>query len=164
MIGRLLAILAPPLCTACDGYAGRAGPLCAACRAELERSALGCSGPTWSAFSYDGPAGAIVRALKFGGRTALADLMAAQIAARVPPDMLTGALVPVPLHPARLRRRGFDQAALIAAALARRVGVPVLPCLQRAGDATPQMGRPRASRLSALAGDAIRVRGAPPPR
>ncbi len=39
------------------------------------------------------------------------------------------AIVPVPLHPARLRERGFNQAEWIARPLARRLGIPLLPNL-----------------------------------
>ena len=43
------------------------------------------------------------------------------------------ALVPVPLHPARLRRRGFNQAERLARELARRTGAPAVRCLRRRG-------------------------------
>ena len=156
MLTHLLSILAPPLCIACGADAGRASPLCRECRLELAATRAAPAPATgvhaWSAFAYDGPAGAVARGLKFGGRTRLADVMAAQIAAHAPPALWTGTLVPVPLHPARLRRRGFNHAGLLADALARRTGLPVADCLRRRGDSAPQMGRGRQARMRALAG------------
>ncbi|MDO8186705.1 hypothetical protein Q7L71_14010, partial [Conexibacter sp. CPCC 205706] len=73
------------------------------------------------------------------------------------------ALVPAPLHPRRRRRRGFDQAGLTAAALARASGRPLAPCLRRGGAATRQLGAGRADRLArgrlaiSVAGPAPRV-------
>jgi ComF family protein len=169
MLARLLSLVAPALCTACRSHAGRSMPLCRACRAELARSALaawtaaGAGPPVWSAFGYEGPAGALVRALKFRGRVALADAMAAQVVASAPPVVWDGALVPVPLHPARLRRRGFNQADLLARALARRTGLGVACCLARQGPSAQQMGRGRAARLRAAAGR-FQVSGQMPPR
>jgi predicted amidophosphoribosyltransferase len=76
--------------------------------------------------------------------------MAAQIAANAPPGLLDApaTLVPVPLHPSRLRRRGFNQAERLAAALGRRTGLAVCDCLQRRGPATRQVGRDRDQRLT----------------
>jgi ComF family protein len=41
------------------------------------------------------------------------------------------AIVPIPLHPVRLRERGFNQAQAIGEIVARRATVSLLPCLQR---------------------------------
>jgi ComF family protein len=101
--------------------------------------------------AYEGPARQLVSALKFRAATRLADVMAAQIAARVPRRLLEGAtLVPVPLHPARLRRRGFNQAERLASALARRTGLPMADCLMRRGRAGAQVGRGRVDRAVAV--------------
>ncbi len=89
--------------------------------------------------------------------------MAAQIAATAPRELLDGAvLVPVPLHPARRRARGFDQAALVAGALGARSGLPVHACLRRRGEATRQLGAGRAARREAAAGQRLSVRGPAP--
>jgi predicted amidophosphoribosyltransferase len=58
------------------------------------------------------------------------------------------AVVPVPASPLRIRRRGFDPAELIAAALARELGLVLAPCLRRR-HGPRQGGRPRAARLEA---------------
>jgi ComF family protein len=165
MLGNLISLIAPPLCIACAGDAGRAGPLCRECRGELARSArtAGQTGPCWAAFPYDGPAGAMVRSLKFGGRIPIAAVMAAQIAAQAPPDLLCGTLVPVPVHAAHRRRRGMAHAHLLAEALGDRTGLAVADCLERVGDPRPQVGRGRRERMAGLAG-AIAVRsGTEPP-
>jgi predicted amidophosphoribosyltransferase len=102
---------------------------------------------TWAPVAYEGPARALVSALKFRAATGLADAMAAQIAARMPQRLLKGAtLVPVPLHPARLRRRGFNQAERLASALAQRTGLRVADCLVRRGGPGAQVGRGRLDR------------------
>ncbi len=177
----LLAALAPPACLACRTPLTDAGaPLCLACRRALPwlgRCCPRCALPqpcracpardaayarAWSPLSHDGPARALVSALKFRGALPVADLMAAQLLASAPAGLLDGALVPVPLHPARARARGFDQAASIAAALSRRSGLALAPCLRRGGRATRQLGAGRADRL-ARGRIAIHVAG-PPPR
>jgi ComF family protein len=107
----------------------------------------------WAAAAYHGPARALVSRLKFGGATPLVDTMAAQIVARAPDGWLSAAmLVPVPLHPARLRRRGFNQAEQLATALAGRTGLGVSDCLVRAGRGGRQTGRGRAERARAIEG------------
>lgn len=147
---RLLSLVAPPLCTHCRGPSAGAAlcPVCLRAVEHLERAAAPLAGlDVWAAVAYHGPARAIVRRLKFGGATALAAHMAAAIAANAPPGLLAHPLVPVPSPRARRRTRGFCHAALLAGALADRTGLPVLPVLERAGDAQRQVGRPRGQRL-----------------
>ena len=62
-------------------------------------------------------------------------------------------LVPVPLHPTRRRQRGFNQAELLAAALARGSGLAVSPgVLVRRKDTPPQAGLSSAARRKNVAG------------
>ncbi|WP_432202017.1 ComF family protein [Erythrobacter sp. W53] len=64
----------------------------------------------------------LILSFKYGGRIALATMLAKLIAARLPPaegDDDLPLLVPVPLHRLRLWRRGFNQAALLAKELAK---------------------------------------------
>jgi predicted amidophosphoribosyltransferase len=113
----------------------------------------------WAPVAYEGPARDLVRALKFRGALSLAGEMAALAVASAPPGLLRGALVPVPLHPVRLRRRGFNQAAVLAEAIARRTGLETSGCLRRRGPGPPQVGRGRSARLAGPAGSIeLRVR------
>ncbi len=143
--------------------AGRGRALCGRCRATLRFLGPVQSGaPVWAAVGYEGPARALVGALKFRGALAVADPMAALMVAAAPVERLRGALVPVPLHPARRRRRGFNQAERLARALGRRAGLPVEDCLVRGGRNLRQVGRDRPARLAGPAGS-VRARG-PVPR
>ena len=129
----VLALLAPQRCGAC----GTEGALlCSECCGELgltgtgsvERGAAppGCVAGAWIG-PYEGGLGEAVRTLKFHDLPALAAPLglALQSAIYAVQRELGGdaTLVPIPTDPARLRDRGFDHAALIAAAAAR-----ALPC------------------------------------
>jgi predicted amidophosphoribosyltransferase len=180
----LTAVLAPPVCLACRApLTDATTDLCVGCRRALPWLAQArcprCALPSpcgtrcpargaaferaWAPLAYDGPARALVAALKFNGALQVAQLMAAQIAASAPRDLFAEAvLVPVPLHPARRRARGFDQAALIAAALAQRADVPVAMCLRRGGRPTRQLGADRTTRRSAAERQQLRTCGPVP--
>jgi len=177
----LLATLAPPRCPACGAaLPGTHDALCAACARELDwlgpstcpRCALPapcapCPGRgrawdrAWAPLAHDGPARALVTALKFRGVLAAADLLAAPLAAGAG-DLVGGStLVPVPADPRRRRRRGFDHAALLAQALGRRTGAPVSACLRR-GPAPRQLGAGRSARLAAAGRTAPTAHGPAP--
>jgi predicted amidophosphoribosyltransferase len=162
VLSKIVTLVVPSLCLACGAHAGRAAPLCRECRAQMH-PARGSPG-VWAAFDYDGPAGALVRALKFGGRAGIADVMAGQIAALAPPELLRGCIVPVPVHPSHRRRRGIDHCAALARALARRTGLPYAACLVRGGDPQPQVGRGRRARMRGPAGSVAVRAGVNAPR
>jgi predicted amidophosphoribosyltransferase len=182
LLDRLLQVVAPPLCAGCGASAGAAEPLCATCRRELRwlgpepvelappagasAAARGCPPATvlaWAPLAYEGPARGVVRALKFKGAHRAAHAMAAQIVANAPPGWLTATttLVPAPLHPKRARSRGYNQAGLLAAAIAARTGLPTSACLERTGSARTQVGRDRAQRLTGIAGSVHLIAPAP---
>jgi ComF family protein len=128
--------------------------------------AIGDALSAWAPLAYEEPARGVVRALKFKGARRAADAMAAQMAANAPPGWLEHdrVLVPVPLHPARARKRGYNQALLLAGALAERTGMAVDDCLERAGPRGTQVGRDRAQRLAGIAGTVgLRPGREPPP-
>lgn len=75
-----------------------------------------------SAFVMDEPVRRMIHALKYAGWTAVADPLARRMATLgFPPDVHDEVrlVVPVPLGPARLRERGYNQAALLAQAYVR---------------------------------------------
>src|SRR5215213_3552474 len=152
----LRELLAPPLCWSCSGPARRGEVLCRGCRLALHRLAaepVWLAGVrVWAPVAYSGPARDLVRALKFRGAVHVADAMAAQIVANAPEGLLGATAVPVPLHPRRLRSRGYNQAAAIADALKRRSRLEMSGCLARTGPSITQMGRNRAERRAGPVG------------
>lgn len=147
----LLRALVPRPCPGCDAQLGREAGLCPACRARLVPRVEAHS-PLWprpeghlvTLGLYRGVTRRAVRALKFGGARDLAGALGGALAAGVPAEWNVRAVVPVPLHPARERERGFNQAALLAGALAASLGVPVVPAVRRVR-ATGQQARLHAS-------------------
>ncbi len=146
--------------------------LCPACAADLPRLAApacprcarpGVAGPcgnclkdppaferTEAVFEYAFPLDTLIQHLKYGGTLAIAgwfgDRLADRIAARPQADW-PDRLLSMPLHPRRLSERGFNQAALIAERLARRLGRPHTPrSARRMRDTPPQVGLGQAER------------------
>ena len=78
-----------------------------------------------SAFAYLSPVAELINIYKFNGATYLTDDFADALERsfrRKHDAAAVDVVVPVPLHPNRLRERGYNQAGLLAAALARRLG------------------------------------------
>ena len=152
----MLDLLVPPACLVCRAPGAM---LCRACRGALpwlppdpvRGQAFELS---FAPVSYDGAARALVHALKLRGLTAAADVMAAQIAAAVPAELLADrSLVPVPGNPRKRRARGFDPAERIARALARRTGLPTRAALRARTAGGSQVGAGREQRLRRAAFD-----------
>jgi ComF family protein len=79
----------------------------------------------WAPFRYGWPLDRLEARYKFGRELAAGRTLAA-LWRRVPPPVARPALIlPVPLHRARLRQRGYNQALELAKPLARVMGVPL---------------------------------------
>src|SRR5262249_54382293 len=111
---------------------------------------------------HEGVARELVHALKYRGVRPLAPILAVALddaRRRTPP--LDGLLVPVPLHPARERERGFNQSALLVRALAQRAAPALRGCestLRRTRPTPPQTKLDREARRQNVAG-AFRAEG-----
>ncbi len=90
-------------------------------------------------------------ALKFQRQRAAAQVAATLIVAALPPGLRLDAVTAVPVAPARYRERGYNQSALIARFVARRLALPCRTLLVRA-NARHQLGRGRAERLEQIQG------------
>jgi ComF family protein len=168
LAGRALDLALPATCAGCrrEGAA-----LCGDCLPALDvRLAAGPGVPIglpadlpppllqleWCA-PFTGVARRALHALKYDGERRLAPLLGAAVARRWARAGVAGdVLVPVPASPDRVRERGYDQAALLAAEAARRLRLPMLPALERTRATTAQFDLDRAGRASNLGG-AFRV-------
>lgn len=148
MLLELAADLLYPLkCPFCgrvldDGEQG----ICPKCREGLPRTASrevkvvggcdACLAPLWY---LDGVPDGVIRYKFRGGRNhslLFASLMTVCVEERLPDgvDLVTWA----PLSKKRLRRRGYDQARLLAEGVAERLGVPAVPLLEKVRNTRPQ--------------------------
>jgi ComF family protein len=138
---RAVPAITPPWCVRCGDAlpSWRASlPLCPRCRRRGSGFLI-----ARSAGRYDGSLRLIVHAFKYDGRRALAAPLAA-LMRTAGADLLAGAdaVIPVPLHPWRAVRRGFNQ----ADDLARHLGPPVWRVLRRRRAGPAQAGLPAAQR------------------
>jgi predicted amidophosphoribosyltransferase len=115
----------------------------------------------WAPLSYEGPARTLALAGKDRAARRVAPWFAAAMTARVPAAVTDGvtAVVAVPSDPGRLRRRGEDHAALLAAGVASSLGVPRLELLRRRRSSQAQHHRSRAERTGLVAPELV---GTPP--
>lgn len=102
----------------------------------------------WAAFAYEGPGRELLTRFKYRNQRSSIRWLAAAMTAVLPADLPAGALTWAPTSPHRRRRRGFDQAELLAKALGREICLPAMPLLRRV-DAAGQTGRSRSQRSRA---------------
>ena len=155
----LLDALLPIRCPLCS----RPGPApCPACASTVSQAVwAGKPGGLTSlhaAFAYEGRTRTVMAALKYRGATAvvqwLADAMVTSMTDRLPDRLPGGGGHPpswvtwAPTTAARRRERGFDQAELLATAVASRLDLPVVRSLRRRGS-SHQTGQSRSARLGA---------------
>jgi ComF family protein len=154
---RRLTFLAPPQCRLC-GYplphALPAEPLCGACSADppaYDRAR--------AALRYDDGSRGLILAFKHAVRTDTAPAFGRWLT-RAGAELLADAdlITPVPLHRWRLLKRGYNQAAILAQAVARESGVALLPDLvQRVRATASQQGLGGRARLENITSGAFRI-------
>jgi ComF family protein len=98
---------------------------------------------TTAVFGYTFPLDKLIQAMKYGEQLALAYAFAEKLAHRIDKTELPDYVIPMPLHPAKLRERGFNQSQLLAAKAAHGLGIELLPnACQRVRDTLPQSALP----------------------
>ncbi|HPY36470.1 MAG TPA: ComF family protein [Clostridia bacterium] len=123
--------------------------LCEACSIKIRRAGEltapdGLCG-LYAAFYYDEPLHRAVHSFKYLNARYLARYFAAAFS--LPKHWEFDVIVPVPLHPKRLRRRGYNQSALLAVLLSKQLGVPIEgSLLRRRLETQPQAGLSSAER------------------
>lgn len=161
------------VCMGCGSQAGHeSGWLCDECRENLAKSWIGASPPPGDigaegvafAYHYAGPAGGIVRNMKYRGVHRLGEMMARDMVralAAIEPihaDMV----VPVPMHFRRKKLRGYNHAELLAEIVAREKGLEMCLALQRVRPTVQQArlsGSERRNNLDQAIVSAADVRG-----
>jgi ComF family protein len=152
-----LRFIAEPLCDGCGApFEYAIADRCAACLAQPRAFAR-----ARAAVIYDDASRDLILQFKHADRTDLSGLFAGWIN-RAAADLLedADAVTPVPMHPGRLLRRRYNQAAEIARPLARRRGIAYLPDLlvrKRAGDT--QAGKSASGRRRNVAGAFVASEG-----
>lgn len=170
--GRALDRLLFPRAAVCMGCGDKSGCaqdwLCDSCLQALAGlwcgdSPLPCTAPLEglaAAYAYRDPAASLVHSLKYASVGLLAGLMARDMAcacAALP--LSTGPLVvPAPMHAHRERKRGYNQAELLARELARLLGYPHAQALSKLRNTRQQARLSHAQRAQNLQGS-IAVRG-----
>jgi len=77
--------------------------------------------------TYTFPWDKLIQRLKFGADLALADVLALKLATRIDKTQLPDLIIAMPLHPNRLRERGYNQSILLAQRLSQACGVALYP-------------------------------------
>jgi len=146
-----LTFLGDPSCARCGlpfDYDGGEGAECGACLAEP---------PSFdrlrAAVAYGEVARKVALKLKYSGRPAVAETLAHFMQRHLAGEDDKAILVPVPLHRWRIWKRGYNQSALIAQALAERCGLAAdLDLLRRVRATPPLKGMGRRERALAVRG------------
>ena len=129
-----LSRVMPPICPRC-GKPQMSGVICPAC-VSWQTNIDGIRSP----FKFDGVAREAIHQLKYKNLRAMAAPLAGLLADYFIQNLIPGQiLVPVPLHPKRLKERGYNQSDLLAHELGKLIHLPVIDnCLVRTTFVLPQ--------------------------
>ncbi len=148
-----IAKISSPCCTRCgvpfdSPLALQHSPThtCGSCRTKPPAFAQ-----AWSLFPYQSPLKEAIALFKYHGKRSLTTPFLHAMISALPDLPNIDLLMPVPLHPQRLRERGYNQSALLAYGLSRHLKVPLLlSCLLRTRATVPQTSLTRKERLTNL--------------
>ena len=113
--------------------------ICGACLANPP-----AFGRSVAALEYTFPVDALLQRLKYGANLAMARVLADLLFSHIDNAVdLPDFIVPMPLHPGRLRERGFNQALELARRISKKTGIALLPDVcHRVRDTPSQTGLP----------------------
>ena len=154
VVSRLLSLLGPDRCAACDEPTRANVLLCPACAHTVERTTH-----PMAPFVYGGALATVIGRFKYDPVPELARPLGMLLAAEARKRGLhADHVVPVPLHPTRLFERGFNQAALLGRPVARAIAAQFRArALMRTRATAQQAELDRETRLRNVAG-AFRAR------
>jgi ComF family protein len=121
---RKLRTIPEPSCRRCGIPLAGTDSLCPACRSRRHLFSFACSYGL-----FDEVFQQIIHLFKYRRRRSLAGPLAERLAVTLRADVRFSrmdAVIPVPLHPAKRRARGFNQSELLARELSRRVGFTII--------------------------------------
>ena len=126
--------LLPPICQKC-GKPESSGGLCAVCWGQ-QTKIDGIRAP----FRFEGTVRQAIHELKYRNLKAISSCLAMLMANYLQDNPVHGeVLVPIPLHPRRLRKRGYNQSSLLAGELSKLTALSVIDdSLCRLKDSLPQ--------------------------
>jgi competence protein ComFC len=101
---------------------------------------------------YEGVGKEIVHALKYRGYKKIVPRLATPLLLQIIGDGRFDAVVPVPLHRSRLRKRGFNQAELLARSVAAEINAPLSDTLKVVRSTRDQVELSAAQRRANVAG------------
>jgi len=134
---RALPYLDAPHCPRC-ALPTPNGEICGRCLTHPPRFTR-----TTAVFSYSFPLDRLIQALKYREQLELAHAFATRLVERIDRDALPDVVIPMPLHPAKLRTRGFNQSQLLAAQATRQLDLTLLPqACRRVRDTPSQSALP----------------------
>jgi len=164
---RFVVPIPPPVCPVCgrpqepDPATGNPPDPCRHCRENAPSEGGWGFDSARAVAIYEGPLRHAIHCLKYGHVALLGEPLGAFFANQLVAEGLlrrdavdtVDVVVPVPIHKERLRKRGFNQAALLAGPVAEQLGVPFLPdAAVRARRTPPQVGLSPDARRTNLVG------------
>jgi len=138
LVTGVTSLLFPPICKGCEKRMdSNVGLICADCWQKLQlfpaeaiknKIIPESLDQVWSVFLFDELFQKIIHALKYQGNVSIGYEIGRRMALHLPSeikDLQSACYVPIPLHPIKLRERGYNQSEAIAKGLASHSGVKV---------------------------------------